>query len=323
MRKLFALGISAVLAFALSGCVSVEDAAEPNSTGGQTSTAEQSEETTSANEGPFRVGEKVTGNDFSFVVNSVRTDLGADFVTPENDFFLVLNVTFENLDSESVSLSSFLQAELQGSDSYVYSQALFAETKGSLDGDVAAGGSLRGELAFDVPELDGYTFSFKPNLFNDAIQFVISTSDINAEGSASEQEASESSAQFGVGDTIDGDGYRITLNSAEKITSDSFGGSPDNDFFLLLDVTIENLGDEEVNVSSVLSLTLRGSDSYDYDQSIFVDTKGSLDASVRAGGTLRGQVAYDVPSLNFYEFSYSHNAFTGGSVTFVVNDADL
>jgi hypothetical protein len=323
MQKFLAIITSSFMALTISGCVSTNDSTLSESSAAQTSNAEATEEPTSSNDGPFGVGEKVVGNDFTFVVNSVKTDSGADFVSPDNDFFLIVNATFENLSDESVSLSSLFQTELQGSDSYVYSQSLFAETKGSLDGDVPSGGSLRGEMAFDVPELESYTLSFKPDLFSDSIQFVIAASDIGAAGAAEEAESSESSAQYEVGDTISGDGFKITLNSAENVSSDSYGDSADNDFFLVLDVTIENTGNDEANVSSFISISLRGSDSYDYDQSYFVDTKGSLDGSIRAGGTLRGQVAYDVPSLNFYEFNYSHNAFTGEAVTFVVKDSDF
>jgi hypothetical protein len=137
-------------------------------------------------------------------------------------------VTVENFTDESESLSSLLQTELQGSDDYMYDQALFVDTRGSLDGDIPARGSLRGEIAFDVPELDGYIFLYQPDLFSDSIPFIIYASDIGT-GSSTVEESAESSAGFGVGDTISDDDFRITLNSVRTLDEDNFGSSPDND----------------------------------------------------------------------------------------------
>lgn len=331
MKKLLAILLGIVVALSAAGCSSggtEQSPAASNESQQQTNdessnpTTDDSDSGESSGDGPFSVGVKYSARDFSVVVNSVRRDEGGDFTSPDYDFYLVLDVTIENFTDESESLSSLLQTELQGSDDYMYDQALFVDTRGSLDGDIPAGGSLRGEIAFDVPELDGYIFLYQPDLFSDSIPFIIYASDIGT-GSSTVEESAESSAGFGVGDTISDDDFRITLNRVRTLDEDSFGSSPDNDLFLILDVTIENLEDEETNVSSILSLSLRGSDAYEYDQAIFVETKGSLDGSIRSGGKLRGEIAYDVPTLNFYEFTYEHSLFGGSGVTFVVNSADL
>ena len=331
VKKLLAILLCAVVAVSAAGCASGETEQSPAATkeSQQESNNDSSESTTddsgsgeSSGDGPFPVGAKYSERGFSVVVNSVRRDEGGDFTSPDYDFYLVLDVTIENFTDESESLSSLLQTELQGSDDYMYDQALFVDTRGSLDGDVPAGGSLRGEIAFDVPELEGYIFLYQPDLFSDSIPFIIYASDIGT-GNSTVEESVESSAGFGVGDTITEDGFRITLNSVRTLDEAGFGSSPDNDLYLILDVTIENLEDEETNVSSILSLSLRGSDAYEYDQAIFVETKGSLDGSIRTGGKLRGEIAYDVPALNFYEFTYEHSFFGGSGVTFVINSSDL
>jgi hypothetical protein len=114
-----------------------------------------------------RIGEKVTGEGFELTLNTAKYQKGGEYFEPENDFYLVLNFTVENTSEDPLSLSSWGNFELQGSDLYIYSLALGAETKGTLDSDIAPGGSLRGEIAFDVPSLDSYEVRFKPEMFSD------------------------------------------------------------------------------------------------------------------------------------------------------------
>lgn len=113
-----------------------------------------------------RVGDKVVGDGFEVSLNSARFDKGGQFFEPDNGYYLILNFSVANTSNDELSLSSWGSFELQGSDLYIYSVALGAETKGTLDSTIAPGGSLRGEIAFDVPALDSYELRFKPELFS-------------------------------------------------------------------------------------------------------------------------------------------------------------
>ena len=112
-----------------------------------------------------------------------------------------------------------------------------------------------------------------------------------------------SSGMAGMGDTITISNVDFTLNSAEASTEGQLSTSPDEDIFLILDLTVVNNSSDEIALSSIMSFSLKGSDSYEYDLELFVETKGSLDTTVAPGSTVRGQIAFDVPELDSYEFS--------------------
>ena len=138
-----------------------------------------------------------------------------------------------------------------------------------------------------------------------------SSPDIGASSQEATQDSGEpeaankpaSSDVAGVGDTITISNVDFTLNSAEASTEGQLATSPDEDMFLILDLTVVNNSSDEIALSSILSFSLKGSDSYEYDVALFVETKGSLDTTVAPGSTVRGQIAFDVPELDSYEFS--------------------
>jgi len=126
------------------------------------------------------IGDTIVGEDYSITLNGARYStsgiLGSE---PSNDKYLVLDVTVENSSSEELSVSTLLMMELQGSDSRRYDIAIFAETDSPMDGSVPPQGQLRGEVAFDVKELDEYTFSYKNGLLADSVRFNVPATSIN------------------------------------------------------------------------------------------------------------------------------------------------
>lgn len=63
--------------------------------------------------------------------------------------------------NEAVNISSLMQMDLLDADGYAQDLTLFVDTRGSLDGEVGAGRTMAGELAFDVDESDYYEFIFE------------------------------------------------------------------------------------------------------------------------------------------------------------------
>jgi hypothetical protein len=117
------------------------------------------------------------------------------------------------------------------------------------------------------------------------------------ESAPSTEPAPAAAASAGLGDTISVAGIEYTLNGVRTLSEDSISGAPGEEIFLVLDVTMVNTNADDFVSSSLLSYELKGSDAFTYDLAIFVDTKGSLDGSVVAGDTLRGEIAFDVPNL--------------------------
>jgi hypothetical protein len=158
--------------------------------------------------------------------------------------------------------------------------------------------AVSGCIVVDSPEETGQTTS-SSSLDSD-------TSSQEATEDSGEAEAAvepADSGMAGMGDTITISNVDFTLNSAEASTEGQLSTSPDEDIFLILDLTVVNNSSDEIALSSIMSFSLKGSDSYEYDLALFVDTKGSLDTTVAPGSTVRGQIAFDVPELDSYEFS--------------------
>lgn len=126
---------------------------------------------------------------------------------------------------------------------------------------------------------------------------------------SSQEQPAATSDRAGVGQTLTISGVDVTVNSVETSTVDALSSSPDEEIYLIIDVTVVNNSSDDLALSSLLSFSLRGSDAYDYSVAIFVDTKGSLDTSVATGDQVRGQIAFDVPNLDHYDFSVQPTFF--------------
>lgn len=137
---------------------------------------------------------------------------------------------------------------------------------------------------------------------------------------SSESATNSSSDTLGLGETwTDGD-FAITLEGVRTTTSGLT--DPELDYFLVFELSIENLTDEEQTISSLLSFDLVGSDGYSYDLDIFVDMKGSLDGSIRPGRVMRGEVAFDVEDQEFFELEVMPSFF-GDSAYFMVTASEI
>lgn len=124
-------------------------------------------ETESKNES-FEIGDIVDSGDLLFTVNSARWEKGDEYFGPEDGYkWLVLDCSIENESDESASISSLLMFTLYDKDGYSRDIEIFADTKGSLDGELGAGRKMSGELAFDVEEgQTEWEFIFEPELFS-------------------------------------------------------------------------------------------------------------------------------------------------------------
>lgn len=171
MKKIASALTGLILLFSLSGCafqnLGTFDDKDPSSTEESSSPIAKA------------VGDTIVGDDYSITLNGARYSttgiLGSE---PSNDKYLLLDVTVENSSTEELSLSTLLMMELQGSDSRRYDIAIFAETDSPVDGTVPPQGEIRGEVAFDVKELDSYTFSYKNGLLADSVQFKVPATSI-------------------------------------------------------------------------------------------------------------------------------------------------
>lgn len=129
--------------------------------------SDQKTEAKSEQQEIFKVGETVKMGDLEFTVNGIRTDEGGDFNKPEEgNAFLIIDATIKNTGQDSNALSSLMMFKLYDSDFYQKDMAIFADTKGNLDGELGAGRTMRGEVAFEVGKNETeWEFIFEPNVF--------------------------------------------------------------------------------------------------------------------------------------------------------------
>lgn len=110
-----------------------------------------------------------------------------------------------------------------------------------------------------------------------------------------EKEASKVSQEnFKMGESVKLDNLEITVNNVDLAKGNSFAEPKEGNKFIAVDVTLVNEGDKPENISSLLMFKLYGEDSYEKEESIFVETKGNLNGELAPGRTMRGQLAYEV-----------------------------
>lgn len=139
---------------------------------GETTTPERVESDGSDEAAPvqaevFAVGETVKMGDLSITVNAVREDSGVDFIKPKDGYiYYIVDCTLENHGGESEAISSLMMFSLADNEGYNHTVAIGPETQGSLDGELAPGRKMRGEVAFEIPaDAAGLELVFEPNVF--------------------------------------------------------------------------------------------------------------------------------------------------------------
>lgn len=148
----------------------------------------------------------------------------------------------------------------------------------------------------------------------------------------SSDEKGNSKKEFSITETATVNKTKIKVNSVKKILNEcswEYDGQcqsytePENNFFLLLDLTIENNGDEELNVSSIASFELKNSSGEKGKYSFSTKSVTSqLDGSVMSGDSLKGQILYDVKESNEYYFYYK-DSLIDDSIKFVIKNSDI
>lgn len=148
----------------------------------------------------------------------------------------------------------------------------------------------------------------------------------------STNEKGEKTSEFNVGEIAKVNNTKMVINSVTKIYKEcSFEWEgkcesytePENDYFLLVDLTVENIGSETLSISSLMSFDLKDNNGEKGSLSFMLDAvKSSLDGDIMAGDKLKGQIAFDVKDSNVYYFYYS-DSLVDSPIKFVINKEDI
>jgi hypothetical protein len=104
---------------------------------------------------------------------------------------------------------------------------------------------------------------------------------------------------FGAGETAETKKVKAAVTGIEKPTGNAFSKPSEGKEYVLINMTIENISDGELNISSLLSF-----DTYVDDEAINEDLLAqtakedakTMDGTVAAGKKLTGALAYEVPT---------------------------
>lgn len=106
-----------------------------------------------------------------------------------------------------------------------------------------------------------------------------------------------------IGDMQSFGGLAITLNEVEYKTEGSF--APDNDQFVVVDLSLQNTTDKAIHVSTLMQMKLQDSDGYKHSPTLYIDGQGDLNGEIAPGDSIRGQVAFDVDKSEEYKFIFA------------------
>lgn len=130
--------------------------------------AEIAGETTQA---AYAIGDIVEIGTLTITVNEVKDLPASDMATPEEgNKFLAVDVTIENKGTEPAAISGGLQMKLKDSSGQQYGSdfmaAMAASGGASVDGELAPGEKVRGNVPFQVPmDATGLQFEFDASIF--------------------------------------------------------------------------------------------------------------------------------------------------------------
>lgn len=130
-----------------------------------TSESEDSESAETATN--IAIGETVAMGELEHTLHSARFDAGNEFSTPEDGTrWLVIDVELTNNSDESEAISSMMMWTLNDSENRSAEMSIMADTQGSLDGELGAGRSMRGEIAYEVgADETSWELLFSPEVF--------------------------------------------------------------------------------------------------------------------------------------------------------------
>jgi hypothetical protein len=120
---------------------------------------------------------------------------------------------------------------------------------------------------------------------------------------------------FKVGDQVTvGTIWKVVVNGVKTDDGGQFSSLKAGDTYVLVDVSLTNLSNQEQNVSSILNFTFKDSTGQKYDESIDINAGASTpDGKVAAGDTLRGTIAYEVPvSQKTFTFAFAPDILSPG-----------
>lgn len=113
------------------------------------------------------VGDTVSMGDLDHVLHSARFSEGDDMLAPdEGERWLVVDIEITNNGDDSEAISSIMMWQLVDEENRSRDMQITTDQQGSLDGELGAGRSMRGEIAYSVDAgQEAWELIFEPSVF--------------------------------------------------------------------------------------------------------------------------------------------------------------
>ena len=125
---------------------------------------------------------------------------------------------------------------------------------------------------------------------------------------------------FNVGDTVRLGDFHITVNGVRASLGDDLWRPDEESYFVYVDVTFQNKGNQPEVVSSLLQMEIHDTEGRSYDVDFPATAAGSTsppDGEIGPGGTRRGEVGYQLPtSATELTWRFSGDIFRLGQAVF-------
>lgn len=115
----------------------------------------------------FGIGDTVAMGELEHTFHGARFFEGDEFFSPdEGTRWLLVDVEVTNTGNDSTAVSSIIMWSLVDADNRTRDQAITADEQGSVDGELGAGRSMRGEIAYTVADDQAdWELIFSPQVF--------------------------------------------------------------------------------------------------------------------------------------------------------------
>lgn len=169
MKRLLAITLSIVLMFSLVGCTGDKDSKNKgNKNANNTSNGDN-------NNASYKIGDNIVFDDLQFTVKGVRTSTGDDKwnIPAEGNLYIYIDVTVENIGDEDVTVSSLMIFTLYDKEGYEADIAFVTDAKGNLDGSLAPGRKMSGEIIYQIPkDTKEFELEIKPDFLGSDAAYI-------------------------------------------------------------------------------------------------------------------------------------------------------
>lgn len=123
------------------------------------------------------------------------------------------------------------------------------------------------------------------------------TADAAGQGTNSSPDGDQSPPVFAVGDAIKMGNFVFVVNGVRESAGDEWIRQRDGHIYKIVDVTLENVGEQPESISSFLMFALIDKEGYTYNVTFGPETRGRLDGELQPGRKMRGELVFEVPKV--------------------------